>query len=263
MAATLAAIRRVYPRVGGGNQPKRRSYERRFGLSPRGRGKPLSPLNGNERRRSIPAWAGETAFKLLSSLLHRVYPRVGGGNMRRYRMYPKMRGLSPRGRGKHPLRTLRNWRRWSIPAWAGETAPPHAATRRRMVYPRVGGGNRFCLPYGYLRLGLSPRGRGKLQNSALQPQILRSIPAWAGETATARLWASTATVYPRVGGGNHSGVRPRQSIDGLSPRGRGKRRPRAKSIPLIWSIPAWAGETFLLIKDGNHTSVYPRVGGGN
>ena len=70
----------------------------------------------------------------------------------------------------------------SIPAWAGETYAPYLSDAKAAVYPRVGGGNhsRYIMPTG--ARGLSPRGRGKRAEPWFWTGLLRSIPAWAGET---------------------------------------------------------------------------------
>ena len=88
---------------------------------------------------------------------------------------------------------------------------------------------------------------------------------------------------PRVGGGNARHPPIGFDIEGLSPRGRGKRitaayaAGRYRSIP-AWagkppvaqriaigarSIPAWAGETNGRVNPNFKKKVYPRVGGGN
>ena len=54
---------------------------------------------------------------------------------------------------------------------------------------------------------------------------------------------ATATVYPRVGGGNAPVSCQAISWRGLSPRGRGKRLGRLRIVAIGGSIPAWAGET--------------------
>ena len=72
----------VYPRVGGGNPAATRSRWAPTGLSPRGRGKRKKRLTFHSRPRSIPAWAGETAYAPTASGATAVYPRVGGGNRR-------------------------------------------------------------------------------------------------------------------------------------------------------------------------------------
>ena len=70
----------VYPRVGGGNASRALRCAPSKGLSPRGRGKPLTDCMKRCWRRSIPAWAGETPHPRPRADIDRVYPRVGGGN---------------------------------------------------------------------------------------------------------------------------------------------------------------------------------------
>ena len=112
---------RVYPRVGGGNEWRKRWTAEGYGLSPRGRGKPALPRIPRGYAGSIPAWAGETARGAYSAAPAPVYPRVGGGNRLILCRQAVDGGLSPRGRGKHQLRKDLTGRPGSIPAWAGET----------------------------------------------------------------------------------------------------------------------------------------------
>ena len=111
--------------------------------------------------------------------------------------------------------------------------------------------------------GLSPRGRGKQPVAIQGPAPLRSIPAWAGETAERGRICRWAGVYPRVGGGNGGSDSYEQIGPGLSPRGRGKPGVLAGQSIQPGSIPAWAGETGGAGSGGPGTGVYPRVGGGN
>ena len=48
--------------MGGGNGIKMKHCAFREGLSPRGRGKPRRIRITGSKRRSIPAWAGETGY---------------------------------------------------------------------------------------------------------------------------------------------------------------------------------------------------------
>ena len=90
-----------------------------------------------------------------------------------------------------------------------------------------------------------------------------SIPAWAGETHSRAALYRASAVYPRVGGGNVGISQESLGGDGLSPRGRGKRR-SFNQRPTTWgSIPAWAGETEKDLTALYLCVVYPRVGGGN
>ena len=70
------------------------------GLSPRVRGKLDEGLGRVFRIGSIPACAGE-ANTIVNRLIHiKVYPRVCGGSGFCGRHQPKVKGLSPRVRGK-------------------------------------------------------------------------------------------------------------------------------------------------------------------
>ena len=91
------------------------------------------------------------------------------------------------------------------------------------VYPRTGGGNFGFLLTNAKSGGLSPHGRGKPVEQLVVDVFLRSIPARAGETQEVGLVKSKPPVYPRTGGGNWAGIRPRAYAGGLSPHGRGKR----------------------------------------
>ena len=218
----------VYPRVGGGNGLFGTFSVPTIGLSPRGRGKLIFVDVGVGIWGSIPAWAGETHGIPALDMAKAVYPRVGGGNRARRWAAAWRRGLSPRGRGKPP-KPLENHRpRRSIPAWAGETAIQIRRRQARAVYPRVGGGNKLWLNQDPPQRGLSPRGRGKPRTCRLRLGVLRSIPAWAGETFDAPPSENRPKVYPRVGGGNIIDAAHPRIDEGLSPRGRGKRRWRSR-----------------------------------
>ena len=154
---------KVYPRVGGGNPAYPQNMGYIDGLSPRGRGKLFHWASKALYLRSIPAWAGETQ------------PVVPGAVTEL--------GLSPRGRGKRPVAADVPQAVGSIPAWAGETRQDVRPGAGGGVYPRVGGGNCSPLSGGERRMGLSPRGRGKLFYHCQYIFLPRSIPAWAGETS--------------------------------------------------------------------------------
>ena len=164
------------------------------------------------------------------SIWREVYPRVGGGNQLRPSSRVSRLGLSPRGRGKPQasIEYLRDTR--SIPAWAGETSWSRKGNLRRMVYPRVGGGNANRLVVHSGNSGLSPRGRGKQVRTIDTQRGMRSIPAWAGETGYQCPAPDKSRVYPRVGGGNRTSSRWRFPPYGLSPRGRGKPKPIFRAI---------------------------------
>ena len=177
---------RVYPRVGGGNDAIRPPAEPGNGLSPRGRGKHRGRWYATGLSRSIPAWAGETLALIAGVAVVAVYPRVGGGNAMAGLHTSAVAGLSPRGRGKPVPPAVYPPRNRSIPAWAGETVVGKLGGGPAGVYPRVGGGNGGQPFYIIHRHGLSPRGRGKPRSRKMAVKVVRSIPAWAGETRNGR-----------------------------------------------------------------------------
>ena len=127
----------------------------------------------------------------------------------------------------------------------------------------MGGGNAHLFPLVPRAIGLSPRGRGKLEPGVAQNVGQGSIPAWAGETDASFCSLDLPPVYPRVGGGNLGGPFVDNPLHGLSPRGRGKRPATFPGCRPCRSIPAWAGETTAGAWGSSPGRVYPRVGGGN
>ena len=229
--------------MGGGNRQRRPGGYAHLGLSPRGRGKQPQPLPAASSGGSIPAWAGEPPRPYPPAGIERVYPRVGGGNSATEGIRIPCLGLSPRGRGKHTRVIIPAYPQGSIPAWAGETPTPAWKAPCPTVYPRVGGGNVPGRVNHQGGVGLSPRGRGKRAGEGADTPANRSIPAWAGETYPGHHPRLPPGVYPRVGGGNRSGVGEGLYTAGLSPRGRGKQGGGNAPIIPQGSIPAWAGET--------------------
>ena len=211
----------VYPRVGGGTHYRIQEDVRAGGLSPRGRGNPTPAIFIPQRRRSIPAWAGEPAGGWRGGIIPAVYPRVGGGTPGHCPIHPWAMGLSPRGRG-NPAAWAGQWtKERSIPAWAGEPKGIPCLPWPTRVYPRVGGGTPSSSTRPGRTLGLSPRGRGNRPPFPPFQGGQRSIPAWAGEPWISRPSRRTATVYPRVGGGTEPTNLRLNPVGGLSPRGRG------------------------------------------
>ena len=130
-----------------------------------------------------------------------VYPRVCGGTQRMLTERNIRPGLSPRMRG-NPIRARNaDHAQGSIPAYAGEPFARYARRCAGWVYPRVCGGTRFYQNGKFRSAGLSPRMRGNRRPEGRQPvcdglsprmrgnprtrtrraNLLRSIPAYAGE----------------------------------------------------------------------------------
>ena len=152
----------------------------------------------------------------------------------------------------------------SIPARAGETGIRGGKLDVGGVYPRTGGGNGAVIIAAFWIGGLSPHGRGKPMGMSIHQWASGSIPARAGETRSSsgakmdgRVYPRTGgetlarhfprppvRVYPRTGGGNYCHRAGLGYQQGLSPHGRGKRKPSALRHHYLRSIPARAGETW-------------------
>ena len=94
-------------------------------------------------------------------------------------------GLSPRVRGNLRRPGLHRPGNGSIPARAGEPATLLAFHNHVRVYPRACGGTEISRQRRQSKLGLSPRVRGNRDDGAQGGHQERSIPARAGEPATA------------------------------------------------------------------------------
>ena len=227
-------------------------------------------MRGNQERHhrrddaagSIPACAGEPGCWWSTRGAGWVYPRVCGGTGWNGARPNRGTGLSPRVRGNRLAGGGAHPDGGSIPACAGEPGDRDGRFSRRRVYPRVCGGTAAVARCWRKCQGLSPRVRG---NRGVVPLPMRrrgSIPACAGEPATAGHASPDLGVYPRVCGGTSS-LRTRYTLRwGLSPRVRGNPHPPHRKVKREGSIPACAGEPSPPRPAKSIRRVYPRVCGG-
>ena len=191
-----------------------------------------------------------------------VYPRVCGGTAVQGDYEGANGGLSPRVRGNpRPARCPPTAPR-SIPACAGEPSVILIIGFAITVYPRVCGGTLWRTPTRNTRRGLSPRVRGNPTMTIAGQEVVRSIPACAGEPGWPTAPESDSRVYPRVCGGTAQLKIGQVRILGLSPRVRGNPALRLPDTPAAGSIPACAGEPPGQPPAGTGIKVYPRVCGG-
>ena len=114
------------------------------------------------------------------------------------------------------------------------------------VYPRVCGGTVGETWVHKQGDGLSPRVRGNHGRRLRTGAIFGSIPACAGEPRRLNLCVPLMTVYPRVCGGTTIVLSGVGCPPGLSPRVRGNLIFQLNLLTSIRSIPACAGEPFIL-----------------
>ena len=254
--------RGVYPRTGGGTTSWHVIGSAGGSLSPHGRGNLLKLPDTRLSIGSIPARAGEPPAYSKSGHTYTVYPRTGGGTGGMFGGSRCGVGLSPHGRGNRPWSCGSTAPLRSIPARAGE--PTRARSPRGCVgvYPRTGGGTLGKVLCLFDVWGLSPHGRGNPHDGRLLVDLLRSIPARAGEPKFPTFFRSENRVYPRTGGGTLYTARYGDDCLGLSPHGRGNQADARRDHPELGSIPARAGEPRSPRRYSPESWVYPRTGGG-
>ena len=276
MAARTNARSPVHPRVGGEHVEQLDIDLPRAGSSPRGRGTRPAIRAPVGCARFIPAWAGNTLPPPAPPVARPVHPRVGGEHIDSMRRWSSRFGSSPRGRGTRPVSRADGPGGRFIPAWAGNTVRRSRQSSASPVHPRVGGahirndvgcedeigssprgrGHVIGTPPSGLDCGSSPRGRGTPPASRHRLPRLRFIPAWAGNTLALGAAHRRKSVHPRVGGEHRSGHRTDMVIHGSSPRGRGTHLPGRALGFLRRFIPAWAGNTYVVVTPpgGTHGS---------
>ena len=255
-------VLRVYPRVCGGTATIAFRVPGGMGLSPRVRGNLPRKYLRILRHGSIPACAGEPRLYRRYEWHSKVYPRVCGGTFTRRRYRQRIAGLSPRVRGnQYPTRYCPSGQ-GSIPACAGEPGQCRRWDFLAPVYPRVCGGTHSPSQIATADQGLSPRVRGNHRLRFSQSSGVGSIPACAGEPGGGLRQPDRPVVYPRVCGGTRRELTNMLVGAGLSPRVRGNPvRTALRCIP-CGSIPACAGEPFVVVQELAKYPVYPRVCGG-
>ena len=253
----------VHPRVCGGSATRLRAGPPSAGASPRVRGKRRGRADRQQRRRCIPACAGEAAEPPSARPMPRVHPRVCGGSLDRSPKALSIGGASPRVRGKRVDSILACADMRCIPACAGEALREWAGIYRREVHPRVCGGSAGARGGDAQRLGASPRVRGKLGGRLLAASPGGCIPACAGEASSATPPPSRGQVHPRVCGGSRQLMDWADDAPGASPRVRGKRPAGDDLGPHQRCIPACAGEAQRYTPRSRSWRVHPRVCGGS
>jgi len=193
----------VHPRRRGEHQTDGSHTKTYSGSSPQARGTPYCVYISIDRKRFIPAGAGNTEACRGARGDNSVHPRRRG----EHRMCGAMRyiesGSSPQARGtRGPDRNRRAQNRF-IPAGAGNTwagSLPRLLTR-----------------------GSSPQARGTPHMSATCASRPRFIPAGAGNTGWSSWPEIRITVHPRRRGEHARGTIGRTKAGGSSPQARGTR----------------------------------------
>ena len=150
-----------HPRVCGENAMSLPTIAKARGTSPRMRGKLFCHRIGLTFPRNIPAYAGKTSLRLLTSLRRQEHPRVCGENELAGLGCLGEEGTSPRMRGKLASLQDRINHSRNIPAYAGKTVIGLWRPPPGQEHPRVCGENEQLHRMACGGVGTSPRMRGK------------------------------------------------------------------------------------------------------
>ena len=227
-----------------------------WGSSPRVRGRRHVRGQGDQFRGLIPAGAGQTHVGPFCLGVSSAHPRGCGADEFLARHPNRVRGSSPRVRGRPVRETAPDESTRLIPAGAGQTSKPSSPLKQATAHPRGCGADslrgRVCACPG----GSSPRVRGRLIQRGCSPGLGGLIPAGAGQT----LFEQSADAQgngssPRVRGRPEGGFRGvRES--GLIPAGAGQTKNRQTQAVKAAAHPRGCGA------DGSRSRVR-RVSGGS
>ena len=209
----------------------------------------------------IPAYAGNTSGYPSARPYARDHPRVCGEHLISCTFPRNASGSSPRMRGTRRFRKASTPNNGIIPAYAGNTPQAERPEPTRRDHPRV------CGEHGVVRepicrkTGSSPRMRGTRTPAPAQTEDTGIIPAYAGNTASCRVWSAASRDHPRVCGEHHGRVVKTSPTQGSSPRMRGTQLHGRHPVRMLGIIPAYAGNTVCLPSYSPCLRDHPRVCG--
>ena len=201
-------------------------------------------------------------MRRILTIKEKVDPRVCGGALETTLSKAIALGRSPRMRGSlEEVKNLSSYFR-SIPAYAGEPLLAMRAGQSKWVDPRVCGGAHDLANTEQKNEGRSPRMRGSLWETTLIFSKTGSIPAYAGEPCSVKMYVFPSWVDPRVCGGAIDSIKIIPHFPGRSPRMRGSLIILIFLLYHLGSIPAYAGEPLSGHGVKKVSGVDPRVCGG-
>ena len=211
------------------------------GSSPRVRGTPPLRSRFVHLERIIPARAGNANSKRSTSSPGPDHPRACGERDRMFVPGTASDGSSPRVRGTRARRARRDLACRIIPARAGNAGVVTRWTCASPDHPRACG-ERIPREQRHASLiGSSPRVRGTRTRTTSPSDVLRIIPARAGNASGSTGAASRPPDHPRACGERLDRDREVTERFGSSPRVRGTPWPRLRSPAWPRIIPARAG----------------------
>ena len=237
------AIQPVHPRSRGEHAFVRGMIRRAAGSSPLARGTPRNRSLPSDAPRFIPARAGNTPQRSTSPPEFPVHPRSRGEHLDQVTGGDGEDGSSPLARGTLVEGGDELGHGRFIPARAGNTRGRSGGTPVMSVHPRSRGEHSAELAGARDADGSSPLARGTLMDVGYRPEVVRFIPARAGNTPSAGSAPARWSVHPRSRGEHWQRACVAISRAGSSPLARGTPVGRGRDVPGERFIPARAGNT--------------------
>ena len=216
--------------IGSGSSPRMRGARHRV---------PVEALQEG----IIPAYAGSTACPRSNWGRGWDHPRVCGEHLSASSGYAPQMGSSPRMRGARIGKYRDAVSTRIIPAYAGSTRQAGTEAAESRDHPRVCGEHSVRLVPCNRPPGSSPRMRGALFASCLNPCGFGIIPAYAGSTRRGARRRSPGWDHPRVCGEHSMAANFSLTLAGSSPRMRGAPLAGLLVLRSVGIIPAYAGST--------------------
>ena len=211
------------------------------------RGTPRTKTDIFRTRGIIPAYAGNTCLLRRRPRHQRDHPRVCGEHRIVRVRVTAVSGSSPRMRGTRRMETSAITRTGIIPAYAGNTWIFHICKTQQRDHPRVCGEHCPLPGNARERAGSSPRMRGTQGGVVVGGGAHGIIPAYAGNTPCIPVFCGMNGDHPRVCGEHRNPASVVAVGTGSSPRMRGTHVYKTVGGVLCGIIPAYAGNTPLIM----------------
>ena len=228
------------------------------GSSPRVRGKAGIFVLAFVEAGIIPAGAGKSGRGRDAARARGDHPRGCGEKNIELKKPLDIVGSSPRVRGKALCGGHQGDRRGIIPAGAGKRLVAEDELAGAQDHPRGCGEKSLRTATMLLRLGSSPRVRGKGFVVPGSPLVIGIIPAGAGKRAPCCRRGRRPRDHPRGCGEKTAADYYRLLKTGSSPRVRGKADDWQRLGHRVWIIPAGAGKSHPSIWAGTTSGDHPR-----
>ena len=148
-----------------------------------------------------------------------------------------------------------------IPAYAGNSLRVNAFVRMNTVHPRLRGELSGAVVEALIVGGSSPLTRGTPGSNVRPKDVLRFIPAYAGNSQDTHLVRDLPSVHPRLRGELKKLRLRAAATNGSSPLTRGTRRDEYPVLGHLRFIPAYAGNSLLGFYRRSGRTVHPRLRG--